>query len=265
MARGWSPVQRAKQPTRQILQVGKPFAQIRIGYAARAVVQLAGDALHRRFGRQAAVDHLGDPFQPTGIGRDQAIGLKHIARCRSVRTAGQAIRHAGNQFIDALLHALRGLVQPRQFGVRIVSQQPDWASTVAVHHDRTDGDPGDQGRAGEYARHRGGDAFLGAVGGADRRQHLGQQHRHRLQLVHLLLRVAPRVAVLHRDHAQSSTGTPHRRCQHGRERFLVGFRSIGEGWMVLRVRQVHDLRRGGTKADNALANAKPGVGRRLWG
>ena len=55
-------VQRAKQPTCQILQIGEPFAQIGVGYPAHSVVQLAGDALHRRFGRQPAVDHLGDPL-----------------------------------------------------------------------------------------------------------------------------------------------------------------------------------------------------------
>ena len=38
------------------------------------------------------------------------------------------------------------------------------ATAVAVQHDRADGDAGDQRRAGEHARHRGGDAFLRAVG-----------------------------------------------------------------------------------------------------
>ena len=37
--------QRSQQPSREVLQVGQPLAQIGIGDAAHAVVQLTGDAL----------------------------------------------------------------------------------------------------------------------------------------------------------------------------------------------------------------------------
>ena len=101
--------QRAQQPSREVLQVGQPLAQIGIGDAAHPVVQLAGDPLHRRLGRQPAADHLGHAFQPAGIGRDQAIGLQHVARRRHFRAAGQIVRHAGDQLVETLLHALRRL------------------------------------------------------------------------------------------------------------------------------------------------------------
>ena len=39
-----------QQPTREILQVGQPLAQIGIGDAAHAVMQLASHPLHRRLG-----------------------------------------------------------------------------------------------------------------------------------------------------------------------------------------------------------------------
>ncbi len=68
-----------QQPAREILQVGQPFAQIGIGDPAHAVVQFASHTLHRRLGRQTAADHLGDAFQPAGIGCDQAIRVQHLA------------------------------------------------------------------------------------------------------------------------------------------------------------------------------------------
>ena len=150
-------------------------------------------------------------------------------------------------------------MQPRQLGLRIVGQQPHRTPSVAVQHHRADGDAGDQRRAGEHPRHRGGDALLRAIGGAGRRQHLGQQHRHGLQLVDLFLGVAAGIAVLHHDHAQRPPGAPHRHGEHGGERFLAGLRAVGEGGMVLRIRQVHHLAGGGAQPDDALADAEPGA------
>ncbi len=75
--------ERRQQPAGEVLEVRQPLAQIGIGDAAHAVVQLAGHPLHRRIGRQTAADHLGDAPQPAGIGGDQAIGVEHLARCRS--------------------------------------------------------------------------------------------------------------------------------------------------------------------------------------
>ena len=103
------------------------------------------------------------------------------------------------------------------------------------------------------------DAFLSAIRGAGRRQDLGQQHRHGFEFVHLLVGVAARVAVLHRDDTQRAAGATHRHRQHGGERLLAGLRAVGEGRVVLRVRQVHHLRGGGAETDDALADAKPGA------
>ena len=204
-------------------------------------------------------------FSQPGIGGDQAIGLQHLARCRRVRAAAHAIRHAGDQLVETLLHALRGLVQAGQFGRRVVGQQAHRAAPVAVQHDRADGDAGDQRRAGEHPRHGGGDALLRAVGGAGRGQHLGQQHRHGLQFVHFLLGVAARIAVLHRDHAQSAAGAAHRHGEHGGERLLAGLRTVGEGGMVLRVRQVHHLRRWRRTGRRCPRRRAAGCGRRPAG
>ena len=72
--------QRGQQPAGQILEIGQPLAQVGIADPAHAVVHFAGDPLHRRLGRQAAADHLGDALQPAGIGGDQAVGFQHLAR-----------------------------------------------------------------------------------------------------------------------------------------------------------------------------------------
>ena len=79
-------------------------------------------------------------LQPAGVGRHQTIGFEHVARRRHFRAAGQIVRHAGDQLVETLLHALRRIVQAREFGPRVVGQQPHRAAAVAVQHDRADGD-----------------------------------------------------------------------------------------------------------------------------
>ena len=82
-----SPSKRGEQPAGEILHVGEALAQVGVADAAHAVVQFAGDALHRGLGGNAAADHLGDPAQPAGIGGDQAVGFQHLARGRGVLAA----------------------------------------------------------------------------------------------------------------------------------------------------------------------------------
>ena len=53
--------QRGQQAVGEILHVGEAFAQIGVADAAHPVMQLAGDALHRGLGGQAAADHLARP------------------------------------------------------------------------------------------------------------------------------------------------------------------------------------------------------------
>ena len=255
-AAGRRPARPAAVP--QVLQVGQPLAQIGIGDAAHAVVQLAGDPLHRRLGGQPAADHLGHPFQPAGVGRNQAIGFEHVARCRYFRAAGQIVRHAGDQLVETLLHALRRIVQAREFG--LAGRRPAAAPGGGGSRAARPGRWRCPGTSVEPAKTRGIVAptpSSGAVGGAGRRQDLGEQHRHGLQLVHLIVGVAARIAVLHRDHAQRPSGPPHRHGQHGGERFLAGLGAVGEGRVVLRIRQVHHLTGGGAQPDDALADAQP--------
>ena len=89
--------------------------------------------------------------------------------------------------------------------------------------------PGDQRGAREHARH----------GGAARPPRRRPRRRPRpaprpaasprSPALHLLVGVAARRAVLHREHAQRPPGAAHRHGQHGGERLLAGLRPIGEG------------------------------------
>ena len=96
-----------------------------------------------------------------------------------------------------------------------------------------------------------------AVGGAAARQQFGQQHRDGFQVVHLGLGEIARRAVLHHQHAERAAGPADRDGQQRGERLLAGFRAVGEGGMVLRVRHVHHRAGGGAQADDALTHAQP--------
>jgi hypothetical protein len=104
---------------------------------------------------------------------------------------------------------------------------------------------------------------LGRVAGSadatsTRGEHLGQQHSHRLEVLDLRRLVAARVAVLHRDDAEHATGAAQRHGEHRREEVLAGLAAIGEGRVVLRVRQVERLAGRGDQTDDALADPQMG-------
>ena len=72
-----------------------------------------------------------------------------------------------------------------------------------------------------------------------------------------MFREVPGQPVLHHQHTEGAAGTAHRHGEQGGERILPGFRAVGEGRVVLRVRQVHHRRGGGAQADNPLTNPQP--------
>ena len=132
--------QRGQQPVGEILHVGEAFAQIGVADPPHPVMQLAGDTLHRGLGRHAAADDVADAAQPAGIGRHQPIRLQHLARRGHVGRA-PIVRHVGEQVVQAALHAVHRLVQPRLLRLRIIREQPDDRAGGAQQHDRPDGDP----------------------------------------------------------------------------------------------------------------------------
>ena len=236
--------QGGQQPAGQVLQVGQPLAQIGVGDAAHAVAQFAGDALHRRLGGDAAADHLADPAQPAGIGGDQAVGLQHLARARHRPLPPSGTPAAISSSSPRCIRSDRG-VQPAPApppGRRPAGAAARAAAPCSTH--RADGDAAGRAacrrrRAGRWRRRPPPPPSAAPPAG----QQLGQQHGHRFQLVDLLVGVVARRAVLHRQHAQRAAGAAHRHREHRGERLLAGLRPVGEGRVVLRVRQVHHLRR----------------------
>ncbi len=253
-------VQRHQQPPGHVFQVGQPLAQIGVDDAPHVIAQFAGDAVHCRLGRQPAVDRLADAAQPAWVGGNQAVGLQDFA-CLRARIA--VVRQAvGDQLIEAAAHGLHGVRQPRQFGCRIIGQQAPWRMRRG-QHGWADGQPRHQHRPGEASRQGGAQLLLGAFGGTGGGQRFDQQHRHRFQRLDLVGLVAARRPVLHHQHTERAAGPAHRHRQQGGIWLLAGLRPVGEVWMVLRIRQVHRVRRRRHQADDALTHPQPGATDRL--
>ena len=76
-----------------------------------------------------------------------------------------------------------------------------------------------------------------------RGDHLGEQHRRRLQRLDLLLGIGAPRPVLHDQHADRRAAAQDRHAEEGLIDLLAGLRLVGEGRMVLRVGQRERLRR----------------------
>ena len=203
-------------------------------------MQFAGNPLHRRLGRHPAADHVADAAQPAGIGRHQPVSLQHLPRCIHVRRP-TVRRHFGKQIVQPTLHPVHRLVQPHLLRLRIIGQQPHDRPPGPQQHNRANRDPAHQRGCGEQPRHCRAKPFGGAVRRTAARQHLGQQHRNRLEVIDLGIGEIARRPVLHHQNAHGPSGTPHRHRQHRRERLLSGFRPVRERRVVLGVRQVHHV------------------------
>ena len=201
-----------------------------------------------------------DALQPAGIGGDQAIGVEHVARGRSVYAGGKPVRHAGDQLVEALLHPVR----PRRAAAPVPS--PD--RPPAAGYGRrwlpciTTGPIAIPATSVAPAKNRGtvpptpscdpSDAPLAA-------QHLGQQHRDGLQLLHFLRGIkaagcgsapSPRPACARRvaPARPASRRTAPRRFPADRRRPDGSARPAGSS-----------PGRGGAQSDDALAHAQPGA------
>ena len=87
----------------------------------------------------------------------------------------------------------------------------------------------------------------------------GQDHGYGLDVLDLVLVIAPLGAVLHHQHANGAAAAQQRGAEEGVIGVFARFRTIGEGRMRRGVRQTDRL--GGPRhfADQTLAGAQPGV------
>ena len=96
-----------------------------------------------------------------------------------------------------------------------------------------------------------------------RGEHLGQQRGDDLHRLDLFLAVGELGAVLHRQHADDTTGAQDRHTQEGLIDLLAGLGEIPEVGVGLGVGRVDDLALGGDRPDQAFPDAHPRVVHRL--
>ncbi len=89
------------------------------------------------------------------------------------------------------------------------------------------------------------------------RRKLRDDHRDRLQNLHLVLAVMAQCPVLHDEDAENPVAAQYRRAHQRMVDFLTGLGSIGKIWMGLRVRQGERSRRRGDHPDQTFADPQP--------
>ena len=248
--RGLAAIERGQHAVGHLLEIGQPLAQIRVLDPPHPLADLVRHPVDRRFGGQAAHHGFVDPAQPALVGRDQTRRLEHLAGAIPV---GAALL---DQFVERFLDRRRRGHDPRHLGLRILRQQPADRRAHAMQHDRPDRQARRDRRCRELPRQHAAEP-IDDVAHPARGEQLGQQHRHRLEHVDLVVGIAPRQPVLHRQHAHRAAGSAQWQREQRGERVLAGLRAVGEGRMALRVRQVLHRGRRRRDADDALAHPQP--------
>ncbi len=100
---------------------------------------------------------------------------------------------------------------------------------------------------------------LGLVDQLAARDHLGQDHGDDLQVLDLVLGIDALGAVLHDQHADSPPAAQQGHAEEGVVRVFARFRTIGEGWVFGRVRQVQRPAQAHDLADQAFARLHAGI------
>ena len=103
------------------------------------------------------------------------------------------------------------------------------------------------------------EAGLGDGGELARGDHLGEHHRGGLQRLLFLLGIGAPRPVLHHQHAERVAGAQHRHAEEGVVDLFAGLRPVGEGRVVLGLREVDRVGLAGDQADQAFVRAQHGL------
>ena len=125
------------QAVGQILEIGKPLAQIGIAHLGHPGTGLVLHLLHRRFGGEAAAHRVADALQPAAIGGEHAIGLEYVAMLAA--GGDVALRQ---EVVDRALHRRDRLAQARALGRRILGDDLTDDDARLVQHGDADGEAG---------------------------------------------------------------------------------------------------------------------------
>ena len=189
--------QDAQQAVRQIVKVVQPLAHEGVGHLVEARAGGGLLFLHRRLGRQAALDVFLHPLQPAaGIG-EHAVGFQHLLL---FAVAGIGL---GQQRVDRQPQFIHCGAQAQALGLGVVGNR------VGHHHARLVQPNATLGRAllpgGAAEHHRMGMQRAERLALADKGTklgHFGDHHRHDFERVNLILGVLPGGLRLHHHHAQ---------------------------------------------------------------
>ena len=138
-----------------------------------------------------------------------------------------------DEAVDRGAHAEHRVLEPGQFGLRIVGDEVLHHDARIVQHDIAEADAVVEARALEpdgasRRRRRSGRGRRLQIGRGDG---LGQHHRGRLQRLDLILGVEAARAVLHDENAEHIAEAQNRHAEEGLIDLLAGFRLVGEGRM----------------------------------
>ena len=195
-----------QQAVGDVGEVVQTVAQIGVGLT----LQLgAGVVLHLfdcGFGREAAAHRLAQAPEPATIMRDHAERFQHVAML-----AGFAVVGAIDHLVDGSAHRFDRGVEPLQFGVDVVGDDLRDDNTGLVQNRMAEAQAfGDRHALdGERPANRDRRRLPGDSLQFTRRDHLGQQHRGRLQRLDLFFRIGSARTVLHDEHAERRAATQH--------------------------------------------------------
>ncbi len=249
------------QAVRQLVEVVQALAQIGVGRAQHAGARIGLHALDRGLGGEAGADRLVEPMHPAAVIGEHAVGFEHVAVLTAVRDLA-----ALQQQVEAGAHRLDRGLEPLDLLGHVVGDEVGDDHARLVQHHMPERDALVERRAGEMDRAAGGG--LGRAGARDRGElargdHLGEHHRGGLQRLFFFLRIGAPRPVLHHQHAERVAGPQDRHAQERVIVFLAGLRPVGEGRVVLGLREVDRVRLAGDEADEALVLAQHGLVHRL--
>ena len=249
-----------QHPIRQILEVVEAVAQIGVAETRPPSRHRVVHAPNRRLGRQSSIDGFSDPGDPAAILRKHAVGLQDLLGLAAMGICG--LRQQG---VDRRVHAAQRPLEPLVLVAGVVGKHLPDRELRAVQHRKAFRDAAVEGDALEA--HRQQPAIRRDAGAAGRRvgrvvtpgDDLSHDHRHGLEDLDLVLAEMAPIDVLDDQDAADDAAPQDRHTQQRPERLLPGFRPIGETRVGGGIRCGKRAGVGGDAADQALAEAQPGL------
>ncbi len=251
----------SQEPVGEVLEVVQPLLDVGVSRLGEAGAMLVTHAVDGRLGGQAGADRLDQRAVPAAIVGEHAVGLENLER-----GPGQPALPAFQHLVDVGLQPDQRLVQAHLLGLGVLGQQVLRRHRRLVQDDMAEGQAFREALAlqalGTMRRDLDVAQFLLAQKLA-RGDGLGQHHGDGLDVLDLVLVVAPLGAVLDDQHPDRAAAAQQRGAEEGVVGILAGLGPVGEAGMRGRVGQADRLRRARHLADQALARPQARLVHRL--